>query len=585
MCHNKQVGGKIMKTFEKKTLPIIFSSISLLDFIMLYGLRSFWSGLHAATNWAAFPYILFGVIIAINIASLTLLFVKPIKLYYYISGAFSALVLVLCIYMFFQVKDMWSNVALEFLYGLLFCLALSALVFIIFFYPKTKIAQCNIFKFSLLAVILVGILLAVLPLGFSFTNGASVYAVNDEYQIVFTTNNNGTAWVEIDGVKYYDNYSGATLSESKVHKVIVPMNALDNAKSYTIYSQKTIMREAYDGWMGQIISKDYSFRPVDTSDGVQYYAISDIHTKNASAINAVKNVEKVNGKLDFLVINGDTSSYLRRWSDFTMIELASKATNGEYPIIYARGNHETKGQLSNQLYRCVGADESKFYYTFRLGSVWGIVLDLGEDHNDDWWEYYGTSDFNSYRMIQLDFIKDVIENSENEYNATGVEYKIAICHTPISVCTSSEIKEGNATTCDISIPEIKQLWVNELNKMKLDICLAGHRHQLMQYTTNITPNTELIFKKGYTGTGDYKNYDSVRLDANFSLIIGSRRSDAQQINVKENLFGKAFCGMYGDFDGEKTNISYTNGKGDIVEFVSPWFEGDKVKFISIPKNI
>ena len=40
------------------------------------------------------------------------------------------------------------------------------------------------------------------------TEGAAVYAVGDEYQIVWTTRAKGSGWVEINGQCYYDEYAG-----------------------------------------------------------------------------------------------------------------------------------------------------------------------------------------------------------------------------------------------------------------------------------------------------------------------------------------------------------------------------------------
>src|SRR5574344_437558 len=167
-----------MKTFDKKTIPIIATSVALFDFVMLYAMRSFWSGLHSAVNWAPFPYLLFGLVCAVVATSVVLLFVKPNKLYFYISGGFSLLVMCLCIYMFFQIKDMWSTIALEILYALIFCVTVGVIVFFIFFYPKTKLKDSRLFKFLLVGILVAVFVLSLVSPLFYFTNGASVYAVN-----------------------------------------------------------------------------------------------------------------------------------------------------------------------------------------------------------------------------------------------------------------------------------------------------------------------------------------------------------------------------------------------------------------------
>lgn len=55
---------------------------------------------------------------------------------------------------------------------------------------------------------------------------------------MFSTSANSVARVEIEGENYYDLYAGSMKSNDLVHKVVVPQEKLDNAKSYTVYAQK-----------------------------------------------------------------------------------------------------------------------------------------------------------------------------------------------------------------------------------------------------------------------------------------------------------------------------------------------------------
>ena len=74
----------------------------------------------------------------------------------------------------------------------------------------------------------------------------------------------------------------------------------------------------------------------------------------------------------------------------------------------------------------------KTYYTFRCGSVWGIILDCGEDKPDTNAEYGGTICFHEFRLRETEFIRQVIENSENEYGAAGVKHRLVISHIPFT---------------------------------------------------------------------------------------------------------------------------------------------------------
>ncbi len=77
-----------------------------------------------------------------------------------------------------------------------------------------------------------------------YTTHPVVFMVEDTYQIAFATNATGLAWVEINGVKYNDSQNGLMRWNSKYHKVTVPMDALDSAKSYKICFQSLSARPA-----------------------------------------------------------------------------------------------------------------------------------------------------------------------------------------------------------------------------------------------------------------------------------------------------------------------------------------------------
>ena len=81
-----------------------------------------------------------------------------------------------------------------------------------------------------------------------FTYRPVVYAVEDDYQIVFSTSDTAIVWVEVGSEKYYDLYAGSMRSKDLVHKVTVPQRALDEAKSYTICAKQMIYRGPFGGY-------------------------------------------------------------------------------------------------------------------------------------------------------------------------------------------------------------------------------------------------------------------------------------------------------------------------------------------------
>ena len=94
---------------------------------------------------------------------------------------------------------------------------------------------------------------------------------------------------------------------------------------------------------------------------------------------------------------------------------------------YPRGNHDVKGVYSEQLDKFVGSKDGRFYFNFYFKDVYGIVLDLGEDHDDDWWEYYDTAHYVEYHNAQLAFLQEEID--KHEYDA--YKYHMVACHIPV----------------------------------------------------------------------------------------------------------------------------------------------------------
>ena len=80
-------------------------------------------------------------------------------------------------------------------------------------------------------------------------------------------------------------------------------------------------------------------------------------------------------------------------------------------------------EKAEELYKYVASKNNQYYFNFYLDGVYGIVLDIGEDHDDDYWEYYGTANYDEYRQKQIDFLQKEIESKEYE----KYEYRCSVC--------------------------------------------------------------------------------------------------------------------------------------------------------------
>jgi len=551
-------------------LALAAAVVAGLDLLFYFAMRDAWGGIATTVGVKGFYAFLLALFVVLAAVAIVMAFMKPRKVAAAILlGLASALFCALAYILYIDIGS-WVYILREFLYALLWTAGISAFGFLLLSWGRTPLTKSRAAALAILVIGVVAGIVLTFDLGFMrFGEGPVVWAVGDEYQIVFTTTARSTASVEIGGVAYHDTYAGYDVSETRVHKVSVPMAALDAARSYTIKARAMILRGSYWAVQGRSIARSLAFRPLDPTDGIQYYSLSDTHEFVGPAVKAAAYLGE---RLDFLVIAGDTSSFLDRPADLDRIlAIAHGATKGERPVIYARGNHETKGRMSNLLHRYAGADGTKFYYTVRLGPVWAVVLDMGEDHADDWQEFYGAARFDDYRREQAAFLDGVVADASREYAAPGITHRIAICHIPV---TFQYAGDPGA--------ERQKEWIERLDRMGLDLMLNGHRHEAMYISLDLPAGAPLTQCPAFSGKNGPGKVDGSRLEANFPAIIDSRRSEVQTNAVPEDLFGRRFFGLAVEEKGGRMELRYTNEKGQVLRTVGAWTGEDLGDVITVP---
>lgn len=488
------------------------------------------------------------------------------------SGVFFILELVVVI---MGAADYLPFILPSFGLSLLICLCLLAFGLLLFFPNTAKTKLVTALKWTTLGIAVFGTILVAFDVKANyFTYDAVVYAVEDDYQIVFSTNDESIAWVEVDGVKYYDLYAGSMKSKDLVHKVTVPQDKLDKAGKYTIGAQTMIYRGPFGGYKGKVLTKDYSFRAVNPADGLDYYAVTDVHGARKGAASAAaafeSNLKQQGRTTDFLIILGDSYSMIDSEYDAQFTNLiAHDITKGEYPVIYARGNHEIKGEYAEDLYKYVGSRNQSFYYEFELaqGKVYGITLDLGEDHDDDWWEYYDTAQFVQYQAEQTAMLENIISEGRH----LGRDYTVVCCHIPIQFVNSRHNHET-----------VKATWTELLNQIQPDLCVYGHQHDLYpflegQETMYNQKGDKLLYNtqlKGVNDKGNNKTYGGYLTKFEFSGFICGRRGSTQTDSVGSfNKSQHIGLGTSVNFTTNTQTSYYINSNGQKVAVCNPFVEG------------
>ncbi len=262
----------------------------------------------------------------------------------------------------------------------------------------------------------------------------TVYAVKNTYVITVPVNEPCLMWVAVGDSEYYDDSNGILRSARLTHKMTVPMAELDAARSYTVRWRKMIERKPYRSEVGEIEEYTSVFRPIDPAkEKINIYNIADAHNRVEGPVNAGKYFERIGEPLDLLLLNGDIPNHSGDVVYFEAIhKIAAGVTGGEIPVVFARGNHDTRGVCAELIADYTPTDNGVSYYTFRLGPIWGLVMDTAEDKPDDNVEYGHTICCEDFRRRETRWLKELCRADVPEYSDGEIKYKLVVVHNPFT---------------------------------------------------------------------------------------------------------------------------------------------------------
>ena len=289
----------------------------------------------------------------------------------------------------------------------------------------------------------------------------AVFAVNNNYQIMVQTRRTCLFSVKVNGKIYYDESNGIMRSASEIHRVAVPMEELDKVRSYTVIIRPVVRRLPYFTLTAPVKEYTFSFQPVPECN-IKAYHISDAHNMTKEPISAAG----VFGKIDLLILNGDVISHSGNPKKFDNIyKICSELTKGGIPVIFSRGNHDMRGKYAEQFAEYTPNDQGNTYYSFRLGGLWGIVLDCGEDKSDDHEEYGFTVACHDFRIRQTEFLK-----AQAKQIPKDAYRRLVIAHNPFTQIFEPPF--------DIE-KELYGKWTKILREEIMPhLMLCGHTHEL-----------------------------------------------------------------------------------------------------------
>ena len=304
------------------------------------------------------------------------------------------------------------------------------------------------------------------PLLPEFNTSPAVFAVGNTYQIMVPVESPLLFFVEVNGKKYYDHSNGIIRSAVSTHRVTVPMAELDKAGEYTVGYRKIIERKPYFSEVEEPVSQTYKFRPVPTNGKINLIHLSDTHGNSAITVEASSYYGE---DLDLLVLNGDTLDHSGTVDNFMVVyKLCEGLTGGQRTCVFSRGNHDTRGVCAEMIADHTPTRNGVSYFTFRAGSIWALIVDCAEDKPDEHEAYGHTNCCHEFRLEETEYIKEVIADPDNEYNADGVKYRLVISHVPFTYIQPAPF--------DIE-QELYAEWARLIGAgIKPQLMLCGHLH-------------------------------------------------------------------------------------------------------------
>ncbi len=298
-----------------------------------------------------------------------------------------------------------------------------------------------------------------------------------EATIVWVTDCLSVGWVELapdDGSHFYQrprqkfwHSAGGIKQKDSVHVVRLTGLQPGVRYRYRVGAQEVLGHRGTSVRYGDAAVTDmwrqapYSFVTASTAaPSVSFAVVNDIHD-NAPRLEKLVGLCNAE-QTDFFVFNGDMLSQFtsqeRMFKGF--MDTATRLFASEKPIVYARGNHETRHAFASAFHRYFAPCRPQLYYTFRRGPVFFVVLDTGEDKPDCDPAYSSITDFDAYRTEQAEWLRGVV-NSEAYRTAP---FRVVIAHMP-------PLGGWHGTR------EVQEKFIPLLRQSAPDLMICGHLHQ------------------------------------------------------------------------------------------------------------
>jgi len=244
----------------------------------------------------------------------------------------------------------------------------------------------------------------------------------DGATLVWFTDQPCTSWVEYakaENFKTFPAFGGLIqiarpgrhgLIEANATRHAVRLAGLETGKTYRyrVHSKAVLAFRPYEVVYGSTaVSGILEFRTLDPArGGFAFVVFQDLHN-NAPRLEALASRTGA-AAADLVFANGDNAADPGRPEDVFagFFDPAAKALAGRAPLVFVRGNHETRGAMARSLEDYFPTPAGRFYHAFSHGPVRFVILDGGEDKADDAPVYAGLADFDRVAVEAKEFLAE-----------------------------------------------------------------------------------------------------------------------------------------------------------------------------------
>ncbi len=260
----------------------------------------------------------------------------------------------------------------------------------------------------------------------------------------------------------------------RLHKVELRELHPGTRYRYRVVSREIVKFQPYKVEYAESLTNE--FREFCTFDrrktDFSFVVFNDLHDQPAT----IPELLQVAGPrpYDFVALNGDILSHLETEQQITAIyDQAATSFASTTPLVWVRGNHETRGGFARRLPEYLASPTGRYYFAFDHGPVHFIVLDAGEDKRDSQREYGGLVDFSRYRREQAEWLKAEVKTKAFH----RAKFRVVLCHMPFPSKEAADPARYDQPSTFVGMADAFECFGPTLDKTGVDLMLSGHMHK------------------------------------------------------------------------------------------------------------